>query len=137
VQPLAAASSISHDFLAAALKHLSPRELQILQPCILSANDDISDVLKQSVAKVKEKQAECEAKRWTFKFAGSSTTLREEADKVIHWLDRFKSVGDIAASADPVHAGLAWAGVRLLLEVKLYLLAMAGVLCLSCIGLGV
>lgn len=137
VQPSASNSSPTNDFLAAALQHLSPREIETLQPCILSSNDDINDVLKQSVARVKEKQTECEAKRWTFTFAGRSTALREEADKVINWLNRFKSVGDIAVNVDPVHAGLAWAGVRFLLEVKYCLRNAACVLCLSCIGLGV
>lgn len=89
------------------------------------------------MAKVEEKKAECEAKRWTFTIAGRSTVLREEADKVIHWLNRFKSVGDVAVSADPVHAGLAWAGVRLLLEVKLYPLVVSRALCSPCAGLGI
>lgn len=48
---------------------------------------------------------------------GRPVILREEADKVIVWLDRFKAVGDIAMNADPIHAGLPWAGIRLLLEV--------------------
>jgi hypothetical protein len=43
--------------------------------------------------------------------------LQDEADKVILWLDRFKQVGDIAVNADQIHAGLPWAGIRLLLEV--------------------
>lgn len=42
--------------------------------------------------------------------------LWDEADKVMLWLDRFKQVGDIAVNADPIHAGLPWAGIRLLLE---------------------
>ena len=46
--------------------------------------------------------------------------LGDEADKVLLWLDRFKSVGDIAVNADPIHAGLPWAGIRLLLEVRRY-----------------
>jgi hypothetical protein len=54
-----------------------------------------------------------------FTFAGRTVTLKEEADKVVHWLNRFKSVGDVAVNADPVHAGLPWAGIRLLLEVRL------------------
>lgn len=33
------------------------------------------------------------------------------------WLDRLKQVGDIASNADPVHVGLPWAGIRVLLEV--------------------
>lgn len=43
--------------------------------------------------------------------------LRDQADKIIHWIDRFKAVGDVAVNADPIHAGLPWASLRLLLEV--------------------
>ena len=41
----------------------------------------------------------------------------KDADKVLLWLDRFKSVGDIAVNVDPIHAGLPWAAIRLLLEI--------------------
>lgn len=43
--------------------------------------------------------------------------LRDEADKVLRWLDRFKSVSDVVANVDSVHIGLPWAGIRMLLEV--------------------
>jgi len=33
------------------------------------------------------------------------------------WLDRFKSVGDVVANVAPLHVGVPWAGVRILLEV--------------------
>ena len=50
-------------------------------------------------------------------YRGRVGSLGDEADKVITFLDRFKNVGDIAVDADPIHAGLPWAGVRLMLEV--------------------
>src|SRR5271170_349505 len=53
-------------------------------------------------------------KRWTLTFRGHTIALRKEADKVV---DKFKQVGDIVVNADPIHAGLPWAGIRLLLEV--------------------
>lgn len=33
-------------------------------------------------------------------------------------VNKFKDVGDVAASYDPVHAALPWAAVRFLLEVS-------------------
>ena len=42
-------------------------------------------------------------------------TLKQEADKVVRRLNRFKDVGDVAVNADLAHAGLPWAGIRLLL----------------------
>ena len=44
--------------------------------------------------------------------------MEEEADKVVGWLNRFTAVGDVVANVDPVHVGLPWAGIRLLLEVR-------------------
>jgi hypothetical protein len=32
-------------------------------------------------------------------------------------VDKFEAVGDIAVDADLMHAGLPWAGIRLLLEI--------------------
>lgn len=40
-------------------------------------------------------------------------------------LDRFKQVGDVASNADPVHVGLSWARIRLLLEVSIKLIGGA------------
>ncbi len=49
---------------------------------------------------------------------GRTVVLKEKADKVVGWLNRFAAVGDVVANVDPVHVGLPWAGIRLLLEVK-------------------
>ena len=43
--------------------------------------------------------------------------LRDVADKVLVWIDKFKQIGDIVIQYDPVHAALPWAGVRFLLDV--------------------
>jgi hypothetical protein len=65
----------------------------------------------------KDKRKVCEDKRWTFQFKEHTVRLRDTADKVIVWLDKFKAVGDIAVNVDPMHAGLPWAGIRFLLQV--------------------
>lgn len=65
----------------------------------------------------KDKQQLCEANKWTWTIQGRTVKLRDATDKILYWLDRFKDVGDGIASLDPIHAGLPWAGIRLLLEV--------------------
>ena len=65
----------------------------------------------------KEKQRVCEEKRWRFIIAGRTIILKEVADKVVHWLSQFTEVGDAVANVDPIHVGLPWAGIRLLLQV--------------------
>jgi hypothetical protein len=83
----------------------------------LPSTDSIASALEEALNAAREKQKVCESKRWTFTVGKHSMRLWDEADKVILWLDRFKQVGDIAVNVDPIHAGLSWAGIRLLLEV--------------------
>lgn len=117
-QPGTSSKSSSHNILNGALQRLSDRDRTTLHPFIRPTTSDVNEALEQSLAAAKQKQRDCNAKRWTFTFAGRTVTLKEEADKVVHWLERFKAVGDVAVNADPMHAGLPWAGVRLLLQVR-------------------
>jgi hypothetical protein len=110
--------SFSHNLLDNALKRLSDRDRATLRDHILPNSSDIDLALKQALDAAEEKQRCCIEKRWTFTFAGRAVTLQDEADKVVHWLNRFKAVGDVAVNADPLHAGLLWAGIRFLLEVR-------------------
>lgn len=114
--------SSNREFLDDALRRLSDRDQQILQPFILPNSSDVGEAIEQSLAAARQKRLDCESKRWTFTFAGRMVILKEEADKIVRWLDRFKAVGDVAVNADPVHAGLPWAGVRFLLEVRVPIL---------------
>lgn len=110
--------SSSHNLLDDALKRLSDRDQETIKKFILPTSSDIDLALKQALVAAKEKRRLCEEKRWTFTFAGQAVTLKDEASKVVHWLDRVKAVGDIVVNINPVHAGLPWAGIRLLLEVR-------------------
>ena len=100
------------------LERLSEDDHATLQHYMFDNASDIGLALEKSLAAAKEKQRCCIEKRWTFTLAGRTVVVKEEADKVIGWLNRFKAVGDVVANVDPVHVGLPWAGVRLLLEVK-------------------
>lgn len=66
----------------------------------------------------KDKQDQCERKRWRFKFGEKEVSLRDVASKVISSLQTFMAVGDVAVSYDPVHAALPWAALRLVLQVR-------------------
>lgn len=111
--------SSSHNLLDDALKLLSDGDCATLREYVLPNVSDIDLALERALAAANEKRRCCLEKRWRFTFAGREFILKEEADKVVRWLNRFKDVGDIAANADPVHAGLPWAGIRLLLEVRI------------------
>lgn len=45
--------------------------------------------------------------------------LRDRAEKILEWVDKFKQVGDIAIQYDQAHAALPWAGIRFILQVCL------------------
>jgi hypothetical protein len=118
VQPCApAANTQSGKLLDKALGLLKERERAIIRENILPNTNDIGSALEDVLKAAQKKQKICDGKRWTFTIRGHPVMLREEADKVIMWLDRSKAVGDIAGNVDPIHAGLPWAGIRLLLEV--------------------
>lgn len=76
--------------------------------------------LKDVLEAAEKKRRLCREKQWTFTVNGKERTSKSQAEHLIKWLERFKFVGDIAANADPLHFGLPWAGLRLLLEVCLH-----------------
>ncbi|KAJ5210668.1 hypothetical protein N7491_010476 [Penicillium cf. griseofulvum] len=55
--------------------------------------------------------------RSTFRCRGRNIQLRDTADKVLDWLEKFKAVGNIVSNVDPLHAGVPWAGIRFLIQV--------------------
>jgi len=66
----------------------------------------------------KELQRRCIDNSFKFELPGQRTiVVREVAEKIISWLNKFKEVGDTIVQFDPVHAALPWAGFRLLLQV--------------------
>lgn len=108
---------LQRDFLDRALELIPQQEQEIIQEHTSKITKDIDLALQEAFTAAREKQQLCEDKRWTFISGGRTIRLRDEADHVIQWLDRFKQIGDIAMNADPIHAGLPWAGIRFLLEV--------------------
>ncbi|KAK0277286.1 hypothetical protein LTR54_000799 [Friedmanniomyces endolithicus] len=61
----------------------------------------------------------CANKRWSWTYKGHKVYVHDQVAKVVQLLDKFKSVGDVVANVDPIHVGLPWVGIRLILEVAL------------------
>lgn len=112
------ASVTRQDFANRVFLLLSQQDQYTIRQHLVPNATDVDTVVQQALAAIRQKQAICQAKRWTFKLRGHTVVLRDEADNVVKWLDRFKQVGDVVSNFDPVHAGLPWAGIRLLLEVS-------------------
>lgn len=100
------ASSSNRNLLSDVFKQLSNDDQATLQNYKLHDTSDIDLALEETLAAAKEKQRFCVAKRWTFTFAGRTVVLKEEANKVVGWLNRFAAVGNIVANVDPVYIGL-------------------------------
>ncbi|KAF8418313.1 hypothetical protein EV426DRAFT_679800, partial [Tirmania nivea] len=81
-------------------------DLKITQP---SDNMCAINTMIEGILKKKER-------KWKIKFRGKKVVLRHVWMKILHWLDRFKEIGDIIMQFDPVHAALPWAGIRFLLK---------------------
>ena len=104
------------DLWGLALKKLPDEEKAAISQIV---SDSKLDILRHLHAAAEKKRNDCEAQRWKFKLKGRQIILRDVAEKIIFWVDKFKQIGDIAVNFDQVHASLPWAGVRFLLEVGL------------------
>jgi hypothetical protein len=117
--PSAPSTATQQDFQTQVFLLLSRQDQDTIQQYLVTNTTDIDAIVQQALAATRQKQATCRAKRWTFTFGGHTVVLREKADNIVKWLDWFKQVGDVASNADPIHVGLPWAGIRLLLEVNI------------------
>jgi hypothetical protein len=56
-------------------------------------------------------------KKRNFRFAGRDVNLRKTLETWVKFFNRIKQIGDIAVNVDPIHAGLPWAAIRLIITV--------------------
>lgn len=104
-------------FLTRALEGLDAEAQETIRE--LNCDDgDVTSAIARALTAANDQKRVCESKRWRWKIRGHEVFLQDVADKTIFWLDRFKATGDIAVNADPIHAGLVWAGFRVILEVR-------------------
>ncbi|TGO84389.1 hypothetical protein BPOR_0510g00050 [Botrytis porri] len=107
----------NQDFFNKVWERLSAQERVTIEQ--LKITDDIDSILVATLSTAQEKKRLCEEKRWTFQLGQRTLVLRDEAEKVVRGLRKFKEVGDIIVNVDPLHAGLPWAAIRLLLEITI------------------
>ena len=73
----------------------------------------LEDVLKA----VNEKKQACMKGRWKYRKGNKEIIIRDQLEKMVEWVNKFKEVGDTVMQYDPMHAALPWAGVRFFLQV--------------------
>lgn len=82
--------------------------------------------LESIVEATRKSRDVCVQNRVKFRFRGKDIIIRDVADKLLTWIDKFKAIGDIATQFDAVHTALPWAGIRFLLQVYLLPLLNCG-----------
>lgn len=126
----AAASNRSHSqgppytgsgssILADALEALHRDDRETIRDLLPTDATSIDAAFDEIHIRVKDLQKHCANKGMSWYYRGRQTYLVDQVDKVMQLLDRFKSVGDVVANVDPVHIGLPWAGIRVILEVRI------------------
>ena len=83
--------------------------------CVGNTDDGKPEKLEgllELAMKAKRKNFESQ---WKLQWGGKEINVREKAEKLVGWIERFKEVVNIAVQYDPVHATLPWAGVRFIL----------------------
>lgn len=81
-------------------------------------NNEPSEREKQMSALVDEKLAAMNEKQWRVRVCGRSVKVREQVDWIVKVVLVAKDVISSVVSMNPVHAGLPWAEVCMLLPVS-------------------
>jgi hypothetical protein len=102
---LPSTSKVDKDFLEDALKSLSDDERDTLQK---HSGGNISLAVQSAYNAAQKKKSDCAAKTWPG---------LDKLNRVAYLLGKLKGLGDVAADIDPIHIGLPWAGIRLIMEV--------------------
>jgi hypothetical protein len=81
-------------------------------------HEDTSKREKRVSALVDKKLAAMNKEQWRFKIGDKSVEVREQVDRIVKVVLVAKDFISSVASIDPIHAGLPWAGVCMLLPVR-------------------
>ena len=71
----------------------------------------MSSILSRNLNKMTSRQ-------WSIKWKGKPRQVRDQVDRIVKVVQIAKDFGSAAAGLDPIHAGLPWAGVCILLQVR-------------------
>jgi hypothetical protein len=87
------------------------------------SDDDKRNYLEKVMDQASRSRDACRERGLKFKYRGKTFVVRDLADKILSWVDKFKGIGDIVVQCDLGHAALPWAGIRLLLQACLPFIA--------------
>lgn len=67
---------------------------------------------------VEEKLNIMKQKQWVLQWDQKSFVIRDQAERIVKFVQTFSSIGTAIAQIDPVHVGIPWAGVCAVLNVS-------------------
>jgi hypothetical protein len=76
----------------------------------LDTQQEIQEVVTRSLNRMTKKQ-------WVLQWGEKRIIIRDQAERIVKLVKLFSAFGTTAATLDPLHAGLPWAGVCVLLPV--------------------
>jgi hypothetical protein len=85
-------------------------------PVITEGSPSWPDILSE-VCRHSQRLEDDRTKKRNFRFAGRDVNLRKTLEAWVKFFNRIKQIGDLAVNADPMHAGLPWAAIRLIITV--------------------
>ena len=116
--PGASPKTSENDILQDALKEVGEQERKTIEIWLQQKKiDDVNNALSELHTCAGDLQERCRRTKLSWTYKGRQVYLSEKVDKILQFVDKFKAVGDIVASVDPVHVGLPWAGVQAILAV--------------------
>lgn len=77
-----------------------------------------STVQKQMEDVVRKKMEVMTNKQWVLQWGPISVNVRKQVERIVKVVQIFADLASRAASLDPLHAGLAWAGICVILPVS-------------------
>lgn len=66
----------------------------------------------------RQQQEDHKKKSWKCRFAGHDLNLQTTLENWVNFFNKIKQIGDVAVNVDPLHAGLPWAAIRLVITVR-------------------
>lgn len=103
---------------AAAFERLTTKEKSSIKSIVAKIGDPVEHIVGEIRDEVKKQGDLHQGKKWTIQFCGKKIVLQEVMQRIMTWLDRFKDLGDVISSYDPIHLALPWAGIRFLIQVR-------------------
>ncbi len=91
---------------------------KVLKTVAIVSDDSAADIQEQIQAVLVLKRKQVLQKQWRLQWGNKSIKVRTQIDRIVKIIGVFKEAGSVAASADPLHAGLPWAGICFLLAVS-------------------